>query len=375
MTRRNRCDQPGSWHHVVNRGLARRPLFEDRHDVRFFLSRLAREVRRGRLEIHAYCVLTTHFHLLVRSPLGELSEAMRRAQNEHSRMFNRRRRRDGTLIRGRYLSKPVDSLEYRWNLVRYIDQNPVRAGLSSEPWQYPWCSAAHYIHTSGPSWLERGWVEGRIRSVSNEDRFHGKSYARVLGPNLPEGSCRLIEQRLESSTSGPDDLDDLIGSAPDRVRDWMMRKARLADGSSLGVAVCDVTSVQRAIESERQARGPWDLRPRNRSRCGWELAEVGLLRTLAGIAHQRIASTTGTTLSGVRRRLEIHCELLESDATYRGRIGELGARALSLCHGPPVGGNRRTVVRLGMVGARGFEPPTSATPLQRASQAAPRPDA
>ncbi len=70
MAQRARNDEPGSWHHVLNRGLAKRPLFEDRVDVRYFLSRLAREVRRGRLELHAWCVLTTHFHLLVRSPVG-----------------------------------------------------------------------------------------------------------------------------------------------------------------------------------------------------------------------------------------------------------------------------------------------------------------
>ena len=70
MARRNRCDTPGSWHHVVNRGIAKRPLFEDRDDIRYFLSRLAHEVRRGRIEVHAYCILTTHYHLLVRSPRG-----------------------------------------------------------------------------------------------------------------------------------------------------------------------------------------------------------------------------------------------------------------------------------------------------------------
>lgn len=334
MARRNRCDHPGSWHHVVNRGLARRPLFEDRGDVRYFLSRLAREVRRGRLEIHAYCVLTTHYHLLVRSPRGELSEAMRRAQNEHSRNFNRRHRRDGTLIRGRFLSKPVESLQYRWNLVRYIDQNPVRAGLAEEPWGYPWCSASHYVHSAGPVWLERRWVEGRVRSALGTTRFAGSSYREVLGRRELDGSRRLLEERLEQHATGPDDLDDLIGSAPLQVRDWMMRKARLADGTSVGIAVCDIESVRSAIESDRRALGTWELQPRQRRWCGWALAEVGLLRALTGIPHQRVASMTRTSLSGVRRRLEIHRELLLDDAAYQDRIAEIAARALALCHGP-----------------------------------------
>lgn len=67
----------------MNRGIARRTLFEGREDIRFFLSRLARSVRRGQLEIHAFCVLTTHFHLLVRSPVGELSTVMRQVQLDY----------------------------------------------------------------------------------------------------------------------------------------------------------------------------------------------------------------------------------------------------------------------------------------------------
>lgn len=72
MARRPRRNAPGSWRHVVNRAIGKRPYFETRSDQRYFLSRLAREVRRSTLEVHAYCLMTTHFHLLVRSPVGEL---------------------------------------------------------------------------------------------------------------------------------------------------------------------------------------------------------------------------------------------------------------------------------------------------------------
>lgn len=85
MARPPRPDQPGSWHRVLYCGLAKRPLFEGQVDIRSLLSKLAREVRKGRLELHAWCLLTTHFHLLVRSPAGALSEARRRARNDLSR--------------------------------------------------------------------------------------------------------------------------------------------------------------------------------------------------------------------------------------------------------------------------------------------------
>jgi len=246
MARHSRQDLPGSWHHVINRGLAKRPLFEDRDDIRFFLSRLAREVRRGRIELHSWCILTTHFHLLVRSPVGELSEALRRSQNEYSRYFNRRHKRDGTLVRGRFFSKPVTSLAYRRTLVRYIDHNAVKAGLVRAPWSYPWCSAAQYVHASRPLWLERSWVKS-VASTDQATRFHGEDYIRAFGGSFREATSRLVESRILSTHRGVDDLDDLVGSASPQVFAWMKRKTKLADGAQIGLPVCDVQSVREAV--------------------------------------------------------------------------------------------------------------------------------
>ena len=113
--------------------------------MRFFLARLARQVRAGRIEVHAHCLLSTHFHPLARSPVGELAEAMRRLQSEHSHRFNRRNPRDGPLIRGRFFSKPVSSISYRRTLVRYIDGNAVRAGMARTSAEYEFGSAAAYL--------------------------------------------------------------------------------------------------------------------------------------------------------------------------------------------------------------------------------------
>lgn len=67
MPRPLRTDTPGSLHHITNRGVAHRTVFESRREVRFFLSRIAKVVRRGWIELHAYCILPNHFHVLVRS--------------------------------------------------------------------------------------------------------------------------------------------------------------------------------------------------------------------------------------------------------------------------------------------------------------------
>src|SRR5438552_17254877 len=114
MTGLARHDAPGSLHHIFNRGIARRTVFETRRDARYFLSLLAREVRRGAIRVHAYALMTTHFHLLLESVRGEISESIRRVCVEYVRWFNRLRRRDGALFRGRFGSRRVASERYRY---------------------------------------------------------------------------------------------------------------------------------------------------------------------------------------------------------------------------------------------------------------------
>lgn len=332
MPRRDRLDFPGSSHHVGNRGIARRPMFEDREDVRFFLSRVAREVRRGRLRVHAWCVLTTHFHLLAESPVGQMSEALRVIQSEFCRFYNRRHQRDGPLVRGRFFSRPVDSQEYLEVLVAYIDANPVQAGLCARSWDYPWCSAAQYVHRDGPAWLERSWVEGLVSRNSGASGFDPADYKQVLGGSPPDGFGRLVEQRARHG-GGPDALDDLIGAAPPKVQEWLRRKARLADGVPIGQPVVDCSSVSRAVALCRASLGDWMVRPHGRGVDGWSLVEVGLLRDLGRATWDQIARNTRAASTTGRKRHGLHLELLGSSTEYEVRFSEALALGLRLCFG------------------------------------------
>lgn len=125
-----RHDEPGSWHHLMNRGIGQRTLFEGDEDARGFLALLAKVAREGLLEPIAFCLLPNHFHLLAVSPEGRLGEAMQYLEGVYGRGFNRRRGRDGGLVRARYRSKLVKSDAYRRALVGYIDQNPIDAKAS-----------------------------------------------------------------------------------------------------------------------------------------------------------------------------------------------------------------------------------------------------
>ncbi|MCZ6598220.1 MAG: transposase [Planctomycetota bacterium] len=331
MARNPRQDEPGSWHHVMNRGIARRSLFESRADVRFFVACLAHAVRRGQIEVHAWSVLTTHFHLLVRSPIGELSCAMRRVQLAYVRRFNRGRRRDGPLVRGRFRSKPVTSLTYREVLVRYIDQNPVVAGLAARPELYRHGSAHAYARESGPPWLTRDWIEALVCGRLGLGRYEGRSYPRAFTSGDAHADRSLVERRmaLPGNDSEADDLDHLIDAAPARVLAWLRRKAALADGSEPGLPVADPDAVRSSIQRQRKERGDWSLVIGRRARSGWQLLEAGLLRDLTSAKYEEIGSRLDRSAVTASRLCQKHHLLVRNDAHYAAVAADVMRRVFT----------------------------------------------
>lgn len=329
MPRRPRLDDPGAWHHVMNRGVAKRTLFEGRSDIRFFLSRIARAVRSGGIEIHAFCVMMTHFHILVRSPQGRLSDVMRQVQLDYVRRFNRSRHRDGPLVRGRFGSKPVLSLAYRRILVRYIDRNPVAAGICARASEYPFGSAVLYRRQVGPPWLERSWVEKEVCGVAGKEAYEPADYARAFGATS-ELEVRLVERRIESQCHS-DALDDLLGSIPNRVLAWMRWKARLADGTEPGLPVVAGECVDDVVGNARTA-GLEALLPVGRSDPLLEI-HAGLLRDLAGAPLAEIAHRLRRSTSNAGQLCTRYAHRIEESEAYAQHAGRLAREALSLQHG------------------------------------------
>jgi len=313
----------------MNRGIARRTLFETERDIRYFLSRVARTVREGQLEVHAFCVMTTHFHMLVRSPPGELAEAMQRIQNEYVRSFNRSRRRDGTLYRGRYRSRPVRTLAYQHLLVRYIDANPVGAGLTPDPRLYPHGSARWYARENGPIWLERKWIESRTREVGGGERYRPEDYVRVFGGSVGAALDRLVQRRLELPAKAEDPLDELLGAATDHVARWLQRKAALADGTDIGLPVGDGASVQELVGRVRRAQGEWTVRCSQKATDAWPQVLVALLRDLCAATFSEAGARAGVTEGGAWKLYRRHRDCIAAGGDYASRVAELAKGALA----------------------------------------------
>lgn len=136
-----------------------------------------------------------------------------------------------------------------------------------------------------------------------------------------------------TSTATEDPLDDLVGAAPPRVREWMQRKARLADGCTVGLPVCSGSAVETAVQDDRLERGPWQVHDGGRSRDGTELARVGLLRDLCGLTWQGVILRAGASEARVRRGVEHHRRLLLSTPTYASRAALVAGLALERTYG------------------------------------------
>ena len=141
MARHRRLIVPDVAVHIRQRGVDGTACFREESDRLVYLSILRELLRRGQCALHAYCLMTNHVHLLV-TPSDEqvCSTFMRELGRSYVPYFNNRYGRTGTLWEGRFRSCLVESPEYVLACHRYIERNPVRAGMVASPSDYPWSS-------------------------------------------------------------------------------------------------------------------------------------------------------------------------------------------------------------------------------------------
>lgn len=140
-----RIEVPGGLFHVMARGNDRAEIFRDEIDYVTFLQRLAAVVAVCGWNVHGYCLLPNHYHLLIETPQPNLGQGMLKLNGAYARRFNGRHRRVGHVFQGPYRSLPLLRDSHLLELCRYIALNPVRAGLCKEPDQWPWCSYAALV--------------------------------------------------------------------------------------------------------------------------------------------------------------------------------------------------------------------------------------
>ena len=148
MARLPRLTLPGYPHHVIQRGNNRQPIFADADDFEVFLAQLTEQALKHGVAVHAYALMENHFHLLATPDSADgLPKMMQSVGRTYAQYFNRRHGRTGTLWEGRYKSTLVQTERYLLACMAYIELNPVRAGMVSDPAEHPWSSHHHHIGT------------------------------------------------------------------------------------------------------------------------------------------------------------------------------------------------------------------------------------
>ena len=186
MARALRIEYSGAFYHITSRGNERKDIFLSGRDREQFLSYLESATVRYGARIHAYCPMSNHYHLLVETPLGNLSRIMKHVNGAYTTYFNVKRKRSGHPLQGRYKAILVDKDEYALELSRYIHLNPVRAMMVHKPDLYEWSSYRAYV---GPAaarvWLYREF----IHSLFGSDEITAQgSYGRFVEEAV-EGMC------------------------------------------------------------------------------------------------------------------------------------------------------------------------------------------
>ena len=204
-SRTTREDFPGAWHHIMNRGVARTSIFADDADRRSLLLEAAQAFSANAIELHAFCLMGNHYHLLVRSLDGRLPTAMQRWSSRYTYAFNRRHGRDGPLFRGRYASIGIASDAHLLQALRYIHLNPVETGGCVKAEDWPWSSARGYFAAAMDRANERPAARGQTQGsdpFGNADRVPLiTSELLAMFGSLPAASyCAFMQAGIDEAT-------------------------------------------------------------------------------------------------------------------------------------------------------------------------------
>lgn len=158
MGRKKREWLPGYYYHIVCRGNQRDDLFKTEIDYRTFFYLLKEVKQKTPFDLAAYCLMSNHFHLQMRSDSQPISKVMSLINKRYADYYNTKNNLTGHVFEKRYFDRLINTNLAMLRVSRYIHLNPLKAGLVETPESYRWSSYRLYLHTSGHSMLNANAV-------------------------------------------------------------------------------------------------------------------------------------------------------------------------------------------------------------------------
>jgi len=233
LARLPRLEVAGGLYHVTARGNERRALFRSDVDRREYLALLARCREKLHFQLLAYCLMTNHVHLAIRTGSEPLSRIMAPLHSIYAERFNRRHDRVGHLFQGRYKASLVRDDRYLFALLRYVHRNPVSARIVSRAADYPWSSDRFLRKGQGPAWLD---VHPLLALLDGSPRAARRRYAALVDGNEPvasEDPCEAVERAAANA--------HIVEADPGVAHDPALRQIRLDALLEIVAAECGLS--------------------------------------------------------------------------------------------------------------------------------------
>ncbi|MFZ6028617.1 MAG: transposase [Chloroflexota bacterium] len=196
MPRRARIVLPNCPHHIIQRGHNRQVVFSGDGDYQYYLDNLREWKIELGCKVYAYCLMTNHVHLVIDpgDQAENLGLLMKRVAGRQTRYVNKMEKRSGSLWEGRYKSSPINANEYLLACCRYVELNPIRAGMVADPSQYAWSSCPAKTGIKEQSWLDLDLFYLGLADTANE---RAEKYAKWLCGTVPDGEWKLIREATQ----------------------------------------------------------------------------------------------------------------------------------------------------------------------------------
>ena len=271
MSRPLRIEFPGAVYHVTSRGDRREPIYRDDADRTTHLEVIAQAMDQFEAQVLAYCQMGNHYHLVLHTRQANLSRLMRHVNGVYTQAFNRRHALAGHLFQGRFKAILVDKDAYLLALCRYVERNPVAAGIAAAADDWRWSSyRAHVLAVATPPWLDSDGLHGYLlrRPVAGErDRKPAaQRYAALVadadGTDVPIWQTGLRQQvflgdeafvaRMQALASparrAAVDVPKAQRKSPCTWQDCLKRVPERADALRMAYCQCGITMTELAKE-------------------------------------------------------------------------------------------------------------------------------
>lgn len=174
MGMKRRKESSSGFYHVVGRGINKEQIFGQQRSKIYFKKCIIKYLEQYDVEIYAYCIMSNHFHMILKSEIQNLSSYMARVLAEYAFYYNFKNHRNGHVFQNRFLSECIETEGYFWNCVRYIHNNPVKANMVKKAVMYKYSSMGGYITGTAVVLTKNAFsmYHGRFAGRGDFEEFH-----------------------------------------------------------------------------------------------------------------------------------------------------------------------------------------------------------